>query len=286
MPESRPLGSASIPKVAGVQASGANTRRLLADPRPLLGFFTRLPGASCASLESIVQAFPLVPVVGWVTGLIGALIALLLAPVLPPAALAAVLVVSLVGLTGLNQTDGLLDLGDGLMVHGDADRRRQVMHDPSAGVGAVGAVLFTYLLSYGALAGIAQQAGGVALFDRGSLTLAAAMVEAEVFCRLTYPVLAWRGRSSHGGLGSAFIEGFGLRHVAVSLLVAAPALLGAFWLGWPPLVLGLAAAGIVAAILLRVSGRLLGGIGGDVLGASQELARAVVLLAVSLGLGV
>ncbi|GAB4264315.1 MAG: hypothetical protein Kow00122_19920 [Thermoleophilia bacterium] len=159
------------------------------------------------------------------------------------------------------------------------------MHDHSAGVGAVGLVFFTYLLSYGALTGIAQQAAPRGWLDHGSFVVAAAVVVAEVFCRSAYLLLAWRGRPSHGGLGAAFIAGFGPRHVLVGIVVAAPALVGAWWLGWLPLVLGFAAPWAAALVLLRTAERLLGGIGGDVLGASQELARAAVLLAIALGVG-
>jgi len=231
--------------------------------------------------------------VGWATGAFASVFVLVLAPVLPASGLAAVLLTLVVGLTGLNQTDGLLDLGDGLMVHGDAEKRLRVMHDHSAGVGAIGATLFTYMLSYGALvallqalAGEAGEAGGGALwFTESAFKPAAAVLAAETLCRLPYVLLAWWGRPSHGGLGSAFVAGFGLRHALVGLVAAAPGIAAAAWLGWLPLVLALMAVVSVASFLLRTADRLLGGIGGDVLGASQELARAAVLLALCLGLG-
>jgi len=264
---------------AGAATGEVATRRpLAAGPLPLFGFFTRLPVGTAAPLESVVAAFPLVPVVGWATGAFAAVSVLLLAPVVPPVALAALLVALVVGLTGLNQTDGLLDLGDGLMVHGDAEKRLRVMHDHSAGVGAIGATLFTYLLTYGALAALLQ--------TLGVFKAAAAVLAAEILCRLPYVLLAWRGRASHGGLGSAFVAGFGPRHVLVGLVAAVPGMVAAAWLGWLPLLLALVAVVVVASFLLRTAHRLLGGIGGDVMGASQELARAAVLLALVLGLGI
>lgn len=270
-------GGSTGPTVGAASGEAAARRPLAADPLPLFGFFTRLPVGTAAPLEAVVAAFPLVPVVGWATGAFGAVSVLLFAPVLPPAALAALLLALVVGLTGFNQTDGLLDLGDGLMVHGDAEKRLRVMHDHSAGVGAIGATLFTYLLSYGALTALLQ--------TLGAYKAAAAVLAAEILCRLPYVLLAWRGRASHGGLGSAFVEGFGVRHALVGLVAAAPGIAAAAWLGWLPLVLALVAVVSVGSFLLRTAHRLLGGIGGDVLGASQELARAAVLLALCLGLG-
>jgi adenosylcobinamide-GDP ribazoletransferase len=266
---------------------GSGHRPLLADPRALFGFFSRLPLGRGAPIERVVASFPLVPIVGWAVGGCGAAVALALTPLLPASASAAVLLVVVVGLTGFNQTDGLLDLGDGLMVHGDADRRLSVMHDHSAGAGAVAAGLFTYLLSYGALAGIAGQVGASVephWLDSGAQKLAAALVLAEVTARLPYLLLAWLGRPSHGGLGERFMAEFGPVHVAIGMLVAAPALVAAAWLGWVPVAFSLGAAVVVTLWLLATATRLFGGVGGDVFGASQELARAAALLAISLGL--
>ncbi len=290
MSDERREGSGEPEPTRDAASAGEPTgrgRALASYPWPLLGFFSRLPWGGASSLEEVVAAFPLVPLVGWVIGGLGGLVALLLSPLLPAAPLAAILLAVMVGLTGLNQMDGLLDLGDGLMVHGDTEKRLRVMHDHSAGVGAVAAVLFTYLLAFAALAGIIVQVGagpGTSWFAEGGRRLAAAVVVAEVAARLPYLFLAWRGRSSHGGLGSAFLEGFGARHVTVGCAAAAPALLAAFVLGWIPVLLGLIAPLVVAAWLLRTATRLLGGVGGDVLGASQELARAAALLAISVGL--
>jgi adenosylcobinamide-GDP ribazoletransferase len=287
-------GGSTGPNAGAASGVVVARRPLAADPLPLFGFFTRLPVGTAAPLEAVVAAFPLVPMVGWATGAFGAVSVLVLAPVLPPAVLAAVLLALVVGLTGLNQTDGLLDLGDGLMVHGDAEKRLRVMHDHSAGVGAIGATLFTYLVSYGALVALLQTlageagggiGGGSRWFTQGALKGAAAVLAAEVLCRLPYVLLAWRGRPSHGGLGSAFLAGFGLRHALVGLVAAAPGVAAAAWLGWLPLVLALVASVSVAYFLVRTADRLLGGIGGDVMGASQELARAAVLISLCLGLG-
>lgn len=262
-------------------------RPYLADPRPLLGFFSRLPVGARGSLDAVIAAFPLVPLVGWVIGGLGAAASLALSPLLPASALAALLLTIVVGLTGLNQTDGLLDLGDGLMVHGDVERRLQVMHEHSAGVGAVAAVLFTYLLSFAALTGIAEQTAATletGWLGPGARALAATVVLAEVTARLPYLILSWLGRPSHAGLGSRFLEGFRSGHALVGVAAAAPVAIAGLWLGWVPVVLAFAAALLVAVWVLVTATRRLGGVGGDVMGASQEVARAAALLAVSVGL--
>ncbi len=257
-------------------------RPLVADPRPLFGFLTRLPVGRGASFEAFVAAFPLVPVVGWFTGLVAGLAALLLVGFAPPYVLAALVLSVAVGLTGLNQADGLLDLGDGLMVHGDSTRRLQVMHDPHAGVGAFGLVFFAYLLAFAALADLATYSVGDGDVAFQAHTLPAAVLLAEVLSRLPFLVLSWRGRASHPGLGEQALTGFGTRHLAVGVLVTAPALLTGLVLGWAAVLAAAASMLLVALILRRTAYGLLGGVGGDVMGASQELSRTACLVAVAL----
>ena len=267
----------------------ARRRPLLANPLPLLGFFTRLPVGAGSGLDQLVAAFPLVPLVGYVTGTIAAVFCLLLGPLLPPLASAALVLALVVGLTGFNQMDGLLDLGDGLMVHGSPERRLEAMHDHQTGVGAIGLVLFTYFLAFGSMAavtsGATAAAGRATWFTAAARDLALSVLAAEVLCRVPYLFLAWRGRPSHEGLGAPFVQGFGPGHVLVGLAVVAPAGATAIWLGWLPVLLAFVAAIAVALVLLRTASRLLGGVGGDVMGASQELARAAVLLALVVGHG-
>jgi adenosylcobinamide-GDP ribazoletransferase len=275
MERSEITGTADDPP--GMVASGADAGRrpLLANPLPLFGFFTRVPIGTQASLDQVVAAFPLVPVVGWVTGAAGLAVAAGLAGIVPALPLAVVVLAVVVGLTGLNQMDGLLDLGDGLMVHGDAERRLRAMHDYTAGVGAVGAVLVTYLLTFACLA---------ALAGRGRWFFAAGVLAAEVLCRLPYLVLGWFARPSHEGLGRTFLLGFGPAQAAVGVVVCLPVLATAYWFGFPVVLGAAAAAVLVALVLLRVANRLLGGVGGDVLGASQEISRAIVLLVLTVAL--
>jgi adenosylcobinamide-GDP ribazoletransferase len=264
-------------------------RPLLADPRPLFGFFTRLRLGGPPCLEAAIAGFPLVPVVGWVTGLLGAAAALLVAGWLPPVLAAALLLAAVVGLTGLNAMDGLLDLGDGFMVHGDSERRLAAMHDHAAGVGAIGLTLVVYLTGFAALAGLADMAPAWA--ERSgpvpagpALVVAAGLLLAEVLARIPYLLLAWLGRPSHSGLGSAFVRGFGPAHAAVGAGVALPVLVTGMWLGWFAVLLALAATLISAFVLLHSAQRLLGGVGGDVFGASQEIARTVALVGLVVGM--
>ncbi|MFT4946215.1 MAG: adenosylcobinamide-GDP ribazoletransferase, partial [Natronomonas sp.] len=101
--------------------------------RGAVGFLSRIPvGGS----ERDWDAFRRTPAA---FVLVGLLIGALFTPVflLPgPAVTVAVVFVALVyGLTGITHLDGVADLGDAAVVHGDQSRRREVMTDTEVGTG-------------------------------------------------------------------------------------------------------------------------------------------------------
>lgn len=245
--------------------------------RRLFGFFTILPLSSTGTVEDVARAGFLLPLVavflGGMEGLIGWGSEWLVGP---PVA-AAVILASALLLTGLHHTDGLADLGDALMVHGDANRRRQVLKDRTMGVGAAAALLLTLLVSWAALLQL--------LVLRGGSDLVWLLMTVEISARLSMLTVIAFGKSSHEGSGMVFLEtmkgwrvagGITLSLSLLALLSLAVPLAG---------LLAAAAAAAVTGILLAATGRhWFGGCGGDILGASVELGRMTVLLALAAAL--
>jgi len=232
--------------------------------RPLrgaLGFLTRLPIRSddgdWAALTANVWAFPVVAYA------IGVLVALPLAVEVPAATAAVAYVGAVFLVTGINHADGLADLGDAAVVHGDPERRRSVMKDTTVGVGGIVAL---------GVALAALVAGGFLLAALPTLTGVALAVAAEVGAKLGMVTLAARGRPSHDGMGAQLLGATGREEwlgVAVALpvaVVAVPATAAAVVMG-----------PVVALALRRWAHGNLGGVGGDVFGATNELARVVAL---------
>jgi adenosylcobinamide-GDP ribazoletransferase len=233
--------------------------------RGALGFLSRLPvGHSEPAWESFRRTPTVVPLVGY---LLGALVALPLFLPLPEATTALVFVVGLYALTGITHVDGVADLGDALVVHGDADDRRAVLKDTTVGTGALLAVLLV-------VAGLVL--AGLALADLPVRLAVAVVVTAEVGAKAALAGLVCVGDAAHEGLGSALTTNARPRDALVVALLAAPALL----LTWPRLRVGvtvlLAATG-VALLTHRWASANLGGVSGDVLGATNELARVAGL---------
>ncbi|WP_281194151.1 adenosylcobinamide-GDP ribazoletransferase [Halorubrum sp. F4] len=247
-------------------------------------FLTRvpMPGAAPADWHAFRRSPWTFPVVGAGVGSVAGLA--FLAP--SPWTAAAGYLVALHLLTGVTHADGLADLGDAVAAH-DPDRRLAVLKDADLGVGgalALGVTLLattlgalalaTGLVGGGGTGGGVSGAGGSVLVGTVAFRV---VLAAEVGAKAGMALLACLGTPAHEGLGSAVVGEVGPRSlvpVAVAsvlvLLVPPP---GAF----PALAAALLAGPVVSLVLLARVRSWLGGVSGDVLGAANELGRAVAL---------
>ena len=244
--------------------------------RALLAFFTVLPvKAPGSSLEDAAHRACLLPLVGLLTGLPGAAL-LLLAFTVPPGVAASLAFGAVLLAAGLHHTDGLMDVGDALMVRGSPERRREVLKDDRTGAGAAGALFIVYAPALAAL---------VALADTSPVGAALALVAGEVVARSAMLLLLVFGQPTGESSSSVHfvrsLKGGRRRSVALILALALP-LLAALPLGVPALLLAVAAPTVTALFAHMVAKRAFGGISGDVAGATGELARAVLLVALSI----
>ena len=185
---------------------------------------------------------------------------------LPAPTAAFAYVVAVYAVTGINHLDGVADLGDAAVVHGAAERRREVMTDTAVGVGAVLAVALV-------LSGLAL--GGLALSGLPVAAAVAVVVAAEVGAKAAMAAVACFGTATHEGLGSAMTGPASPRSFALPAAVALPAAA----LAWPSpaAAAALAGAGLTAGFVVRRARTALGGVSGDVFGAVNELGRMVGL---------
>jgi adenosylcobinamide-GDP ribazoletransferase len=239
--------------------------------KALLSFFTVLPVRG-ASLEEAAREAHLLPLVGIFTGLPGAVL-ILLASAGPPGVCATLALGAVLLAAGLHHADGVLDVGDALMVRGSPARRRQVLADARVGIGGIGALFLVYAPTLTALAALAAASPG-----RAALALLASEVSARSSMLLT---LAFGEPADEGSSAVPFVRALkgGRRPVGLVLALAAPVPfllpLGGFAM------LAVLAAPLFALFALRVSREAFGGIGGDTAGAAGEVCRATLLVFLS-----
>lgn len=245
---------------------------LLVAIRGAVAFLTRLPvGSGEIEWEAFRQRPYTLPIVGYLVGAVAGVAFFL--PLQPSTVVAAYLV-ALYLLSGITHADGLADVGDAMVIHGDRQRRREVLADSAIGVGGALALGVTLVvLALGAL--------GFAGVD--SMVAFRLVIAAEVGAKLGMVLVICYGRSAHDGLGSQFVDRHDREAYGPAVVAAVPAILLAPS-GSTPAVVGAVIAGpLVGALTLTWAHHALGGVTGDVIGATNEVTRAVGLhLGVSL----
>ncbi len=212
-------------------------------------------------------------VVGFLLNLVDAYFALptsFLATAIPAAMTVAFLMV----LTGLQHFDGLIDLGNAIGLRNVHDRKMKAHAWTVTYAGAVLALAVEFLAFVG-------------LFMVNPSFAFAAIILAEVSAKLSMVTIVWIGKPSHKGLGSIFLakakKNLNTVAYAISVLIAFAVL---YFVG--NLLLGLAAASLVlvsvpvAFVMNKVSNGVFGGVSGDMIGATNEVARMVTLLLLAL----
>ncbi|MER7444113.1 adenosylcobinamide-GDP ribazoletransferase [Micromonospora avicenniae] len=246
--------------------------RFVAGARLALTTFTTLP-VRAGRIDRAVAgaAMALAPAVG---ALLGALLAgalLLLATVAPPLVAAGVTVGAAALLTRGLHLDGLADTVDALGSYRRGPAALEIMKKPDVGPFGVVALVVVLLLQAATLAELAGRSWPACL---------AAVVAATAAGRLGVTLACRRGvpAARPDGLGALVAGTVGPPALALGVvavaLVAVAAVPDRPWQG--PLAVGVALA--VAVALLAHVVRRLGGITGDVLGATVEVVTTLVYL--------
>ena len=229
----------------------------------LLQFATILPLGKPRDFEQFARHSYLYPLAGYA---IGGLVALVVFFIPDRTIAAAVAVTGLLLLSGCNHFDGLLDFGDAVMAHGDREKRIRALTDRQVGAGGVGLGIAVTLLLFSGL--------------QVSASIISAIIIGEVCAKFSMAFLTTAGTPFRDGI-HRYLHSFSRPYFPViAFLVCLPLVL------LPVSPVKLAAAAILMVfcpiVLLLISKRLFGGVNGDVVGASNEITRAVVILCMAL----
>lgn len=168
-------------------------------------------------------------------------------------------------ITGAFHIDGFADVCDALLSNKDASGMLSIMKDSRIGTG--GAVAVTALLLFDA---------AMLIELRGDI-LYKALLLTPIFGRASIPCAAALSSYAReeGGLGRTFIDKAGWRQALIAMLIAIA--LGALIIGYRALILAIASTASAFGFSIYMK-RKIGGMTGDTLGATCEIAQAVVLL--------
>jgi adenosylcobinamide-GDP ribazoletransferase len=209
------------------------------------------------------RALPWFPLVGVLVGLVTASVYAAAYQVLPPPVAATVAILSLVLLTGALHEDGLADSADAWGGDGRDDTLR-IMRDPQHGTFGALAIVFSVVLRIGALAALSPAFSLVAL-----PAIHAVSRTAPVMLMALTPAARDEGQAAH------FISAATPAQAAVasgSALVVSIVLLGVWVIAAVAIVI------TIAWLIRRAAVLRLGGLTGDVLGATEQLVECGLLV--------
>ncbi|MCW4024402.1 MAG: adenosylcobinamide-GDP ribazoletransferase [Candidatus Bathyarchaeota archaeon] len=197
---------------------------------------------------------------------------------LAKAAPAAMTIAFLLILTGLQHFDGLVDLGNTLGFRNVQDRK-MIAHKWTV---TYSGALFALIVEFLAVIG---------LFLINPWIAIGAVIASEVAAKLAMVTIVWGGKPSHKGLGSIFLrmakKKLNIAAYVAAVLIVFPIL---FFLGSPLSgiigVVAVLASVPVGLLMVKVSEKTFGGVSGDTIGATNEIARALCLVLMAVLLGV
>jgi adenosylcobinamide-GDP ribazoletransferase len=232
--------------------------------RAAVSFLTVLPVANADGSpgERLGRAY--FPAIGALIGFAAGVAWLVTAAVTTPLLGAAVAVAVLALMTGALHLDGLADSIDGLMTHGDAARRLEVMRDPRLGSYGVTAIAVVLLLEVAAIASMSPVRALVGLVIAGALSRLA-----------TLAVITFVPYVRPAGLG---VAAWDARHRGLDLALGAASAAVVCALDWRRALVALPLVALAGVSLAAVARRRVGGATGDICGAAAELCQLAVLL--------
>lgn len=231
----------------------------------LIAFSTRIPIKRYISIEEMVGTVILWPYIGLGIGIIGAIVAYILNIILGFSGLltAALIYSFLIWFTGFNHVDGVLDMGDGLMAHGDPQKRLSIMRDSMVGTGGIATFFIVASLTIFSLASIPAS------------YLVQSIILMELCAKLSMITSMVFGKSDIKGIGKEIKKGMDYKVLLITIIVSL--IIGYILLNTIGIVAVLASV-IAGMYLSSVADKSFGCVTGDILGSSNEIGRVICLL--------
>jgi adenosylcobinamide-GDP ribazoletransferase len=236
---------------------------MINDIRVAFAFLTRIPIGHKPDI-SIQRSAMWFPLVGSVLGLSSGLVFLVLNQIIPALPAAAITILFSVLVTGGFHQDGLADTFDGLVGGWTPEDRLRILKDSRHGTYGVLAIVMQSLILVALLASLNTRVGLLALLTAHTLGRLV-----PIYFMLT------PAAPSHEGMGATYARAVKASHVTLSTLLTIVLL--APFIGLHLLFVS-ALVAIISLFFLFYVRKKIGGVLGDVLGASEQIAESFILL--------
>lgn len=247
----------------------------------MFSFFTMIPiNIEQKHMDDMNRCFWLVPIIGLFYGIFAALIFVLANEYLTTIIAAAVTLFLMAFMNRFLHLDGTIDIGDGLTVAGDHEKHVRALKDTLIGAGGMATGLFVVLLTFSEYVSL------------GSVSFLFFGLSAEILARNAQVSAAAFGVAGNGMAGDSVRYTTTRSLIFSSILTAALLALtylistvitkevlngtvdDAYLIG---IIIGFVVSILWGFIMSRIANKNFGMVNGDVLGATNETSRVIVL---------
>jgi adenosylcobinamide-GDP ribazoletransferase len=231
----------------------------------LISFSTILPLNIHTTIEEMAYFTWVWPIIGGMIGIIVGTFGFLIADLFHlPILIAAALIYSFsIWFTGFHHLDGLIDFGDGMMVHGSPEKKIAVMRDKRIGTGGIAYLLIVGLITFAAI---------------GSSPLVLifyVLLISEIAAKMGIVTCATFSKAFPDGTGRPFIESMNIKMLLLSFIIC---LVLGFLIFNTIGMVGITMGFLAGIIVSSVTKKSFTWATGDVLGTSNEVARMLSLV--------
>lgn len=237
----------------------------------LLSFSTIIPVNQYTSIEYMTRLVWCWPFIHLIVGILAAVCGIICGDILHlnQFFIAVLIYAFLMIITGYNHLDGVMDMADGVMVHGDSQKKINVMKDSSVGAGGVATLFIVASLT---IAGI---------YNVLDYEFIAGIIICEMVAKSSLLTTALISKPLDEGIGCYFIYSTNVFNYIISTIVVG---IISYLVGDIVGVIGLVGAIVAGALIALIAKRNFVIANGDVLGMSNEVGRLMALLFMAVAL--
>ncbi|MCD5425968.1 MAG: adenosylcobinamide-GDP ribazoletransferase [Methanosarcinaceae archaeon] len=246
-------------------------KKILSAIRSGFGFFSRIPvGLSIEGLNELVERNYFFVLIASVIGIIIGSFGIASIQIFPPFLSAGLIIFFIYFIIGFNHLDGLMDFGDGWMVHGSIEKKINAMKDAFVGAGGVGFCTIYLIILYAAIVEIVK-------FSENAYFIFLVLFVSEIGAKQSLLTIIQFGTPIHKGFGYMMTCGATNINYIIGLFISI--ILCFFALGIMGIIALFTSIGF-SFIMLNIFNRNFGGINGDCIGASNEIGRLIMLITI------